>query len=176
MPDSSSKFSASEQGLGYIFQPRLALLHALDCPEDDLVFIEGNDDVEFVEQDGKVSLRSLKHKPARLPPSTSAFFTHSCSVCAEQPILAAIDDTAPQREKCSTSCSVTIRTARARTSGENLFVVLPVVGPTSPELGSPANPGRFNKPKAVYFHQEQRDVRNANRSGNNFRFCEGGSP
>ncbi|MDN2582193.1 ABC-three component system protein [Aquibium sp. ELW1220] len=62
MPDSNSKFSAAEQGLGYMFQPRLALLQALDCPEDCLVFIERNDDVEFVEQDGKVSLGSLKHK------------------------------------------------------------------------------------------------------------------
>ena len=33
--------------------------------------------------------------PARPPASTSAFFTHSCSVCAAQPILAEIDTTAP---------------------------------------------------------------------------------
>jgi len=57
-----SKFSAAEQGLGYIFQPRLALLQALDYPEDCLVFIERNDDVEFVEVDGRFSLNSLKHK------------------------------------------------------------------------------------------------------------------
>src|ERR1700735_2961355 len=42
--------------------------------------------------------------PARTPPlSRSAFFTHSCSVCAVQPILAAIDETAAQREACSPS-------------------------------------------------------------------------
>src|SRR5580658_4242627 len=41
--------------------------------------------------------------PARTPLSRSAFFTHSCSVCAVQPILAAIDETAPQREACSPS-------------------------------------------------------------------------
>lgn len=57
-----SQFSAAEQGLGYIFQPRLALLHALEYDEDCLVYIERNDDVEFVEQDGRISLASLKHK------------------------------------------------------------------------------------------------------------------
>ena len=39
--------------------------------------------------------------PARCPLSTSAFFTHSCSVCGVQPILAAIDVTAAQRDGCS---------------------------------------------------------------------------
>jgi hypothetical protein len=62
VPGSMSQFSAAEQGLGYIFQPRLALLHALDYDEDCLVYIERNDDVEFVEQDGRISLASLKHK------------------------------------------------------------------------------------------------------------------
>ncbi|WP_212743781.1 Swt1 family HEPN domain-containing protein, partial [Caulobacter sp. 3R27C2-B] len=38
-----------------------------------------------------------------------------------------------------------IRTARSRTSGENLFVVLLlIVAPISQELGPPANPARFN--------------------------------
>lgn len=36
--------------------------------------------------------------PARPPASTSALFTHSCSVCAAQPILAEINTTAAQRE------------------------------------------------------------------------------
>jgi predicted lipid-binding transport protein (Tim44 family) len=35
------------------------------------------------------------------------------------------------------------RTARSRTSGENLFVVLPLMAPPSQELEPPANPGRF---------------------------------
>ena len=61
--------------------------------------------------------------PARLPASISAFFSHSFSECAEQPILVAIDTIACQREGCSASWSSTIRTARERTSGENLFVV-----------------------------------------------------
>ncbi|WP_343794952.1 hypothetical protein, partial [Sphingomonas trueperi] len=42
-------------------------------------------------------------------------------------------------------CSSTIRTARVRTSGENLFVVLLVIGPSSQELGPPTNPARFTR-------------------------------
>jgi len=57
------------------------------------------------------------------PASRSAFFTRSSRVCGEQPILPAIDCTADQRDGCSASWSNTIRTARSRTSGENLFVV-----------------------------------------------------
>src|SRR6476620_4880239 len=81
--------------------------------------------------------------PARCPMSISAFLTQSCSVCGVQPILAAIDVTAAQRDGCSLASSRTIRTARARTSGENLFVVLLVMAPSSQELEPPANPGRF---------------------------------
>jgi hypothetical protein len=39
--------------------------------------------------------------------------------------------------------NIASRTARWRTSGENLFVVLPVMAPPSQELEPPANPGRF---------------------------------
>ena len=62
MPTSNSAFSAAEQGLGYIFQARFALLKVLDLPEDGLVYVERNDDVEFVLNDNSVSLASLKHK------------------------------------------------------------------------------------------------------------------
>jgi hypothetical protein len=41
--------------------------------------------------------------PARLPLSTSAFFIYSRSVCAVQPILAAIDTIAAHRDGCSAS-------------------------------------------------------------------------
>ena len=50
------------------------------------------------------------------------------------------------REGCSASCSKTIHTARLRSSGENLFLVLPVMTPSSQELGPPANQGRFTAP------------------------------
>lgn len=65
MTDSASdKYSAVEQGLGYIYQPRLALLRLLESPEDTAVFLEKDDDLDFVEKDGNKSLASLKHKAA----------------------------------------------------------------------------------------------------------------
>lgn len=41
--------------------------------------------------------------PGLRPLSTSAFFTHSLSVWAVQPILLAIDVIAAQRDECSAS-------------------------------------------------------------------------
>ena len=82
-------------------------------------------------------------RPARLPLSTSLFLTQSCSVAGEQPILAAIDEMAAQRDGCSASWSSTIRMARLRPSGENLFVVLLTMAPLSQKLEPPANPVRF---------------------------------
>jgi len=58
----TDKHSASEQGLGYIYQPRLALLHLLQLPEDTAVFLEMDDDLDFVDSAGGKSLASLKHK------------------------------------------------------------------------------------------------------------------
>lgn len=58
----TDKFSAGEQGLGYLYQPRLALLQLLELPEDAAVFLERDDDLEFVIQGGKKRLGSLKHK------------------------------------------------------------------------------------------------------------------
>jgi hypothetical protein len=58
----TDKFSAGEQGLGYIYQARLALLHLLQLPEDTAVFLEKDDDLDFVDGDGGKSLASLKHK------------------------------------------------------------------------------------------------------------------
>lgn len=56
------KYSAKEQGLGYIYQARLALLRLLELQENTSVFIEKDDDLDFVDQDGSKSLASLKHK------------------------------------------------------------------------------------------------------------------
>jgi hypothetical protein len=62
MPESvTDKYSASEQGLGYIYQARLALLRLLQLAEDTVVFLEKDDDLDFVDVGGK-SLASLKHK------------------------------------------------------------------------------------------------------------------
>lgn len=64
MAERTDKYSAGEQGLGYIYQARLALLHLLQLPEDTAVFLEKDDDLDFVHgEDGK-SLASLKHKAA----------------------------------------------------------------------------------------------------------------
>src|ERR1700722_20168727 len=60
--DRTDRFSASEQGLGYLYQPRFALLHLLQLPEDTSVFVEKDDDLDFVDKDGKKTLGSLKHK------------------------------------------------------------------------------------------------------------------
>jgi len=56
------KYSASEQGLGYVYQARLALLHLLQLPEDTAVCFEKDDDLDFVDGSGGKSLGSLKHK------------------------------------------------------------------------------------------------------------------
>jgi hypothetical protein len=58
----TDKYSAGEQGLGYIYQGRLALLNLLQLPEDTCVFLEKDDDLDFIAVDGAKSLASLKHK------------------------------------------------------------------------------------------------------------------
>lgn len=58
----NDKYSAGEQGLGYIYQARLALLHLLQMSEDTTVFFEKDDDLDFIDRDGRKSLASLKHK------------------------------------------------------------------------------------------------------------------
>jgi hypothetical protein len=60
--DARSLFSAAEQGLGYIYQARFALLKLLNLPDSNSIFIEKDDDVEFVDEGGGRSLASLKHK------------------------------------------------------------------------------------------------------------------
>jgi hypothetical protein len=59
---SGDKFSAGEQGLGYLYQPRLALLRLLDLPENTGVLIEGEDDLDFKRNGEGTILASLKHK------------------------------------------------------------------------------------------------------------------
>jgi hypothetical protein len=64
MAASRNKFSAGEQGLGYIYQPRFALLRLLQLPEDTSALIEKDDDLDFIDQSGIKTLVSLKHKAA----------------------------------------------------------------------------------------------------------------
>lgn len=58
----TDQYSAGEQGLGYIYQPRFALLKLLQLPESTCVLIEKDDDLDFVGEDGTKTLASLKHK------------------------------------------------------------------------------------------------------------------
>ncbi|MCQ5219620.1 hypothetical protein NE596_15780 [Desulfovibrio desulfuricans] len=58
----TDKFSAGEQGLGYIYQARLALLRLLQLPENTAVFLEKDDDLDFIDCNGGKHLTSLKHK------------------------------------------------------------------------------------------------------------------
>jgi len=60
--DGVDKFAAAESGLGYLYQPRFALLRMLELPEEVSVFVEKDDDLEFVDVDGRKTLGSLKHK------------------------------------------------------------------------------------------------------------------
>lgn len=63
MADASfDQYSAGEQGLGYIYQPRFALLKLLQLPESTSVLIEKDDDLDFLDKDGVKTLASLKHK------------------------------------------------------------------------------------------------------------------
>jgi hypothetical protein len=59
---STDRFSAGEQGLGYIYQARFALLRLLQLPEDTAIFLEKDDDLDFIDSEGEKSLASLKHK------------------------------------------------------------------------------------------------------------------
>lgn len=59
---STDQYAAGEQGLGYIYQPRFALLRLLQLPENTSVLIEKDDDLDFIDQNGVKTLASLKHK------------------------------------------------------------------------------------------------------------------
>ena len=56
------KFSAGRQALGYLYQSRFALLKLLQLSEETSVLIEKDDDLDFVDSDGRKTLASLKHK------------------------------------------------------------------------------------------------------------------
>jgi hypothetical protein len=58
----TDQFSARDQGLGYLYQPRFGLLQLLQLPEETSVFVEKDDDLDFVDVDGRKTLGSLKHK------------------------------------------------------------------------------------------------------------------
>src|SRR5438270_1978815 len=82
--------------------------------------------------------------PARRPWSRSDRRTQLRSVSPVQPILPAIELIAAHCDGCSAWWSNTMRTARSRTSAENLFVVGLLIAPSSQDVEPPANPVRFN--------------------------------
>jgi hypothetical protein len=59
---SADKYAAGAQGLGYIYQPRFALLRFFELPENTSILIEKDDDIDFVDKNGIKTLASLKHK------------------------------------------------------------------------------------------------------------------
>lgn len=72
----------------------------------------------------------------------SVLRTQVRSVCAVQPIFPAIDSIAAQREGYSCLCSLSIRTARSRTSDEYLTDF--PIAPSSQVMEPPGFPGRFS--------------------------------
>jgi hypothetical protein len=60
----TDKYSAGEQGLGYIYQIRYALAHLMQQDESHSLLIEADDDVEVKDVGGQRTLISLKHKQA----------------------------------------------------------------------------------------------------------------
>ncbi|AKJ30639.1 ABC-three component system protein [Caldimonas brevitalea] len=62
MATKKDKYSAGEQGLGYVYQIRFALAHLMKQDESQSLFIEADDDVQLVDVDGQSTLVSLKHK------------------------------------------------------------------------------------------------------------------
>jgi len=62
LPDTPETFSAGEQSLGYFYQPRFALYEMLKLSEQTSLLIEKQDDLDFIEVGGKLTLGSLKHK------------------------------------------------------------------------------------------------------------------
>ena len=82
--------------------------------------------------------------------------THSCRVWGTHPILGAIDSMAAHREGYSPRCSCTMRTARSRTSGENLVDFL--MAPSSQRLEPPQNPGRFSRIRRADYDSTSRQL------------------
>lgn len=62
MATKKDKYSAGEQGLGYVYQIRFALAHLMKQDESQSLLIEADDDVQLVDVDGQSTLVSLKHK------------------------------------------------------------------------------------------------------------------
>lgn len=77
--------------------------------------------------------------------------------------LSAIEMIAAHWDACSFACSRTIRTAWARTSGENLLAL--AMPPSSQGLEPPGNPGRFNRADAWPYRRGSRRLGRSQKTG-----------
>ena len=62
MTANANKYSAPQQALGYMFQPRYALYRILTLPEESTCLLEADDDIDFTDPEEGKLLGSLKHK------------------------------------------------------------------------------------------------------------------
>ncbi len=62
MPEPRSIFSAAESGIGFIYQPRLALLRLLSLPESTSLLIEKGDDLGsgLIDQIQKITVAAMQ--------------------------------------------------------------------------------------------------------------------
>ena len=58
----TDRYSAGEQGLGYMYQARFALLQLMRMPESTSLLIEKDDDIDLIDAEGRKTLGSLKHR------------------------------------------------------------------------------------------------------------------
>jgi len=121
----------------------VAVIPSLGTPNADANF-----KISFARRNSKFSrsscfsrARSSVVSPGRLPASRSACRTQWRKVSAANPSFPAIERIAAHCESYSLPCSRTIRTARSRTSGENLLDR--AMAPSSQGMEPPGNPARF---------------------------------
>lgn len=69
-----------------------------------------------------------------------------------------MDWTATRSDGCSLRCSSSSRTARSRTSGENLFALFLQMAPFSQEWEPLQSPGRFTAPHELIYITDTRLV------------------
>ncbi|MDY0211798.1 MAG: hypothetical protein RBR06_02190 [Desulfuromonadaceae bacterium] len=62
MTKKADQYSAPQQALGYMFQPRHALYSILKLPEDTTCLLEADDDLDYTNPEEGKLLASLKHK------------------------------------------------------------------------------------------------------------------
>jgi hypothetical protein len=62
MTNKKDKYSAPQQALGYMYQPRYALHRILTLPEDTTCLLEADDDIDYNDPEEGKLLSSLKHK------------------------------------------------------------------------------------------------------------------